>query len=86
MCLSQVKHADRKIVRVLPAFRLCIFPEALHATFDEGAMRVFERPEFFQHVGQTNGSDALAVERIHAVRGNGGVFVIGGVEFERNTE
>jgi hypothetical protein len=51
MLVSEVNHTDCKIVGVLPAFQLCVFLEALHASLDEGAVRVFERPEFFQDVG-----------------------------------
>jgi hypothetical protein len=78
MLVSEMKYTDRKIVRVLPTFRLRVFLEALHATLNESAVRVFERPEFVEDVNERN-----VVKRSHAVRGNRGVLVISGVQFER---
>jgi hypothetical protein len=54
MLVSQMNHGDREIVRVLPAFRVRIFPEPLHATLDERAVRVLERPELFENVSEAN--------------------------------
>jgi hypothetical protein len=86
MLISEVNHTDSKIVRVLPTLRVRVFLEPLHATFDKGAVRAFERPEFVEHIRQAEGFDAFAVGRllrvekgIHAVGRNGDVLVISDV-------
>src|ERR1051325_7421808 len=61
MVLSDINDADCEIVGVLPTLCLRVLLEPFHATLDENAVRVFERPEFAKDIKQRQRFESFAV-------------------------
>src|SRR5688572_479393 len=78
-----MQRAGRQIVRVLPTFRLTVFPKSVHAAPDESPPSAFEGDEVAEDFAQRDGFNSPAgirlrgaVEGMNTVREQGRVFVI----------